>query len=77
VQAKCGNQSFAQYLDDICSLSSSHPSCVATCLASLKSTGSCAEIDCSFCPVCDCAGPATPSPFAACLQACRNPPLPD
>jgi hypothetical protein len=77
VQAKCANHSFAQYIGDICSLSSIHPTCVATCLANLNTTGSCSEIDCSFCPVCDCAAPATPSPFLACLEACRAAPPPE
>jgi hypothetical protein len=73
VEAKCtGQPGFVQYLGDICS--SSNPSCVAGCLANLKNTGSCTEIDCNFCPVCDCAG--TTTPFVACLSAC-NPPLPD
>jgi hypothetical protein len=77
VQAKCANQSFVQYIGDLCSLSAVTPACVAACLANLNTSGSCAEIDCSFCPVCDCAAPAMPSPFAACLRACYPPPLPE
>ena len=69
VQTKCAGQSFVQYIGGVCS-SGSDPTCVAGCLAKLNSTGSCAEIDCGFCPVCDCAAPATPSPFAACLRTC-------
>ena len=69
VLAKCANQPFVQDIDDICA-TQGNPTCVAACLAKLNATGSCSEIDCSFCPICDCAGPATPSPFAACLQAC-------
>jgi len=75
VQAKCTGQSFVQYIGGVCS-SGADPICVAGCLANLNSHGSCSEIDCSFCPVCDCAAPATPSPFAACLQTCA-PPLPE
>jgi hypothetical protein len=73
VQSKCAGQPFVQYLDSLCVETRADPICTAGCLANLKDFGSCAEIDCSFCPVCDCAEPATPSPFAACLQACRTP----
>jgi hypothetical protein len=73
VQAKCANQSFVQYISDVCT-SAGRPSCVTACLANLATGGSCTEIDCGFCPVCDCAQPAAPSPFAACLAACA--PLP-
>jgi hypothetical protein len=76
VQAKCANQPFVQYIGDFCRFSSRTPACVAGCLAKLEASGSCSEIDCSFCPVCDCAGPATPSPFAACFAACATS-LPD
>ena len=75
VQAKCTGQPFVQDIGGVCS-SGSDPTCVAGCLAKLNSTGSCSEIDCSFCLACDCAGPATPSPFAACLQTCA-PVLPE
>ena len=75
VQAKCASQSFVQYIGDLCT-SAGNPSCVSTCLANLATGGSCTEIDCSFCPVCDCAQPATASPFAACLAACASPPPP-
>ena len=37
-----------------------------------RTPGRAREIDCSFCPVCDCAAPATPSPFAACLAGLRS-----
>jgi hypothetical protein len=69
VQTKCAGQSFVGYIGAVCT-SIGNPTCIAGCLQNLHDTGSCAEIDCSFCPVCDCAAPATPSPFAACLQTC-------
>jgi hypothetical protein len=72
VQAKCAGEPFLQYLAQICVQTNRDPNCTAACLANLNASGSCAEIDCSFCPVCDCAGPATPSPLAACLQACSS-----
>lgn len=71
VQAKCAGQFFVQEIGDLCS-SLGDPTCVAGCLAKLNSTGSCSEIDCSFCKACDCTGPATPSPFVACLATCGN-----
>jgi len=74
VQSKCAGQSFVQYISGLCTeTSSGDPLCTANCLANLKDNGSCSEIDCSFCPVCDCAGPVASSPFASCLQACRTP----
>jgi hypothetical protein len=81
VQSKCANQAFVQYIADLCTLpptymAAASPTCIAGCLANLNNTGSCSEIDCSFCPVCDCVGPATPSPFSACLDACRQAPPP-
>jgi hypothetical protein len=76
VQSKCAGQPFVQYLGSVCVETRGDPICIAGCLANLNEFGSCAEIDCSFCPVCDCAEPATPSPFAACLQACRTSPPP-
>jgi hypothetical protein len=75
VQAKCAGQSFVGFIGELCS-SAADPTCVAGCLTKLNNTGSCSEIDCGFCTVCDCAGPATLSPFAACLQTCA-PPLPN
>jgi hypothetical protein len=74
VQSKCAGQPFVQYIADICVNTNADPICTAGCLANLQNSGSCSEIDCSFCLVCDCAAPATSSPFAACLQACRQPP---
>jgi hypothetical protein len=74
VESKCAGQPFVQYIDALCVQATGDPICTAGCLANLKETGSCSEIDCSFCPVCDCAEPAMPSPFAACLQACRTSP---
>jgi hypothetical protein len=76
VQAKCANQSFVQYIAGICTNTRYDPICVAACLADLKTTGACTEIDCYFCPVCDCAVPTMPSPFRDCLSACL-PPLPE
>jgi len=75
VQAKCAGQSFVQYIGGVCS-SGSDPTCVAGCLANLNSTGSCSEIDCAFCPVCDCGAFTTPNPFRACLATC-TPLLPE
>jgi hypothetical protein len=69
VQAKCADQSFVQYIGELCS-SVWNPTCVSACLANLNRSGSCTEIDCSFCPVCDCAAPTKPSAFSTCLQAC-------
>jgi hypothetical protein len=75
VQAKCAGQAFAHDIGDICS-TGADPTCVAGCLASLNTGGSCSEIDCRFCRACDCDLPATPSPFADCLATCA-PPLPE
>jgi len=75
VQAKCTGQSFVQDIGDLCS-SAADPACVAGCLATLNSTGSCSQIDCRFCRLCDCAASVAPNPFAACLQTCA-PPLPE
>jgi hypothetical protein len=71
VETKCASNSFVSFIGELCT-SAPDPSCVAGCLADLKSTGSCSEIDCGFCPVCDCAAPARPSPFAACLASCNQ-----
>ena len=68
-------QAFVGDLSALCD-AAANPTCVAACLANLHNTGSCSEIDCSFCQACDCLSPATPSPFAACLRACVPPPLP-
>jgi hypothetical protein len=76
VQTKCAGQAFVQYIGALCGQTRADPHCIATCLANLNATGSCSEIDCGFCTVCDCAQPATPSPFAQCLAACNTPPLP-
>ena len=67
VKQYCASQPFVGYLTDLCS--APNPMCVGNCLANL---GSCSEIDCGFCPVCDCAAPATRSPFAACLESCAS-----
>jgi len=72
VQAKCAGQPFLQYLEPICVWTNRDPACTTACLRTLNASGSCAEIDCSFCQTCDCAGPAMPSPLAACLQACAS-----
>jgi hypothetical protein len=66
VQQACAAQPFVNYIAGVCS--EPNPTCTATCLANL---GSCSEIDCGFCSVCDCAAPAMPSAFAACLSRCR------
>ena len=73
VQTKCAGQPFVQYIGTLCS-AATNPDCVAACLAQLNTAGSCTEIDCGFCPVCDCAAPATASPFAQCLASCNPPP---
>jgi hypothetical protein len=65
VQQTCAGQPFVGYIGELCSRP--NPVCVADCLTRITS---CSEIDCGFCPVCDCAAPATPSPFAACLESC-------
>jgi len=75
VETKCAGQSFVEFLDAICS-SAGNPTCVAGCLANLAATGSCSEIDCGFCTLCDCAPSTAPNPFRACLQTCA-PPLPN
>jgi hypothetical protein len=71
VQAKCAGQAFVADLSGLCD-AALNPLCVSGCLANLSATGSCSEIDCSFCQACDCA-PMTPSPFATCLRACVLP----
>ena len=75
VQAKCVGQAFVGDLSALCD-AAANPTCVTACLTNLNDTGSCSEIDCSFCQACDCSGPATPSPFTACLRACLPPALP-
>jgi len=70
VQSKCAGQPFVQYIANICTNANTDATCVAGCLANLRNVGSCSEIDCGFCTVCDCAGPQVPSPFAACLANC-------
>jgi len=72
VQTKCAGQPFVQYIANLCTGNGLLATCTAGCLANLANTGSCSEIDCGFCTVCDCAGPVTPSPFAACLANCRT-----
>jgi hypothetical protein len=72
VQAKCAGQAFVQDLGSLCALAP-NPTCVAVCLANLNDTGSCSEIDCSFCQACDCS-PPKPSPFVTCLQTCTAQP---
>jgi len=71
VQAKCAGQPNVQYIADLCGNTGAEPFCTSICLANLKENGSCAEIDCSFCPTCDCAAPVASSTFAACLADCR------
>jgi hypothetical protein len=72
VRVKCADQAFIQYIGDLCTNAAYDPTCVAGCLANLKTRGSCSEIDCYFCPVCDCAPPVAASPFRACLQTCAQ-----
>jgi hypothetical protein len=69
VQSKCAGQPNVQYIGDLCT-TAADPFCVSACLANLKENGSCAEIDCRFCPVCDCAPTVSSSPFASCLASC-------
>lgn len=73
VQAKCAGR-----IPDIGTLCSDAPNpfCVAQCLANLKSSGMCSEIDCRFCPTCDCDPPTATSPFADCVAACVTQPPP-
>lgn len=73
VQTKCAGQPFVQYIGDVCT-TTGNPNCISSCLANLNSSGQCSEIDCSFCPVCDCAPLAVQSPFATCVASCRPPP---
>jgi hypothetical protein len=73
VQAKCAGQAFVEYIGSLCVQTGADPSCTASCLAKLNATGSCSEIDCSFCPVCDCAPAQQASTFAACLSGCSQP----
>ena len=69
VQTLCAGKPFVEYIGGLCG---TNPTCVASCLQSLQTVDSCAQIDCYFCPVCDCAEPP-PSPLRACLSACRAP----
>jgi hypothetical protein len=72
VQAKCAGQSFVSFIANLCDGTGTKATCTAACLANLKTTGSCSEIDCGFCTLCDCAAPTMPSPFATCLAACAT-----
>jgi len=67
VQALCAGKPFVQYLANVCN---GGPVCVAECLAQLQDTTACDQIDCGFCPTCDCAPPAQQSALAACLAGC-------
>jgi hypothetical protein len=73
VQNQCAGQPFVPDIGDLCT-TAANPNCVSSCLANLKYFGQCSEIDCSFCPVCDCAPPAAQSPFATCIASCRMSP---
>ena len=73
VQTKCAGQAFVQDIGDLCA-ATRNPTCIAACLANLNSTGSCSEIDCTFCKACDCL-PATRTPFANCVLGCTAVPL--
>jgi hypothetical protein len=69
VQSLCAGKPFVQYIAGLCS---SNANCVASCLATnIVNVDSCAQIDCYFCPVCDCA-PPPPSPLRNCLQTCTS-----
>jgi hypothetical protein len=65
VQQACAAQPFVNYITDLCS--ARNPTCVASCLENLSS---CSEIDCRFCPVCDCAPPERANALDTCLQGC-------
>jgi len=69
VQDKCAGQ-----IPDISYLCNDavDPNCVSSCLANLKNTGLCSEVDCRFCQLCDCAPPPTTSPFATCIASCSG-----
>ena len=69
VKSLCAGKPFVQYLDEgQCTASAD---CVADCFAAnIVNADTCAQIDCYFCPVCDCA-PPPPSPLRNCIDACR------
>jgi hypothetical protein len=69
VQTLCAGKPFAQYIGGLCS---TNADCVAACLASnIVNVDTCAQIDCYFCPVCDCL-PPPPSPLRTCLATCGS-----
>jgi hypothetical protein len=69
VQTLCAGKPFVGYIGGLCS-TSADADCVATCLAgNILNVDSCAQIDCYFCPVCDCLAPP-PSALRTCLAAC-------
>jgi len=76
VQNLCAGQPFTSFLNGICSSGALNPTCVGGCLSQLTTVDSCAQIDCSFCTTCDCAGPAMPSQLRTCIDGCYPPPPP-
>jgi hypothetical protein len=71
VTSLCAGKPFVQYLgEEQCSVNAD---CAAACFATnIVNVDTCAQIDCYFCPVCDCL-PPPPSPLRDCLAACRTP----
>ena len=65
VQQQCAAQPFVNYVDDLCRTQTDP--CVTSCLANLAS---CSDIDCRFCPICDCDPPDRANAFAACIEGC-------
>lgn len=67
VQTLCAGNAFSQSIGGLCA---SNADCVATCLAdNIVNVDTCAQIDCYFCPVCDC-DPRPPTPLRTCLATC-------
>jgi len=73
VQYLCASQPFVGSISSLCG---SNATCIADCLSQLSTVDACAQIDCSFCLTCDCAGPAMPSAFRTCVNNCNLPPPP-
>ena len=67
VQQACAGNQYVGLIAEQCS--SRYPTCVADCLANL---GSCDEINCYLCELCDCAGPPTPSALNICISNCNS-----
>ena len=81
-QSKCAGQPYVEFLSDMCTrpagqVGAGSPNCIGGCLAELNKTGSCSEIDCSFCQgTCDCANLPAANAFERCLTTCNAPPPP-